>query len=49
VHRVLDILRQELDVAMALAGCCSVDEVDADLIRPTTPAAARPASSWQPT
>jgi 4-hydroxymandelate oxidase len=49
VHRVLDILRQELDVAMALAGCCSVDEVDADLIRPPTPAAARPASSWQPT
>jgi 4-hydroxymandelate oxidase len=49
VRRVLDILRQELDVAMALAGCCSVDEVDTDLIRPPTPAVARPSTRWQPT
>jgi 4-hydroxymandelate oxidase len=49
VRRVLDILRQELDVAMALAGCCSVDEIDTDLIRPPTPAVARPSTRWQPT
>ena len=49
VRRVLDILRHEFDVAMALAGCCNVDEVDADLIRPPTPAATRPTSRWQPT
>jgi 4-hydroxymandelate oxidase len=49
VRRVLDILREELDVAMALAGCCSVDEIDTDLIRPPTPAVARPGTRWQPT
>lgn len=49
VRRVLDILRQELDVAMALAGCCSVDEIDTDLIRPPIPAVARPGTRWQPT
>ena len=49
VRRVLDILREELDVAMALAGCCSVDEVDTDLIRPPTPVIGRPGSRWQPT
>ena len=49
VRRVLDILRQELDVAMALAGCRSVDEIDTDLIRPPTPAVARPSTRWQPT
>ena len=49
VRRVLDILREELDVAMALAGCCSVDEVDADLVRPPTPTVARPSTRWQPT
>ena len=49
VRDVLDIVRHEFDVAMALAGCCSVDEIDVDLIRPTTPSAARSASRWQPT
>jgi 4-hydroxymandelate oxidase len=49
VRRVLDILREELDVAMALAGCCSVDEIDTDLIRPPTPAVAQPGTRWQPT
>jgi 4-hydroxymandelate oxidase len=49
VRRVLDIMRQELDVAMALAGCCSVDEVDTDLIRPPTPVVGRPGARWQPT
>jgi 4-hydroxymandelate oxidase len=49
VRRVLDILREELDVAMALAGCCSVAEVDTDLIRPPTPVVGRPGSRWQPT
>ena len=49
VRRVLDIVRQELDVAMALAGCCSVDEVDTDLIRPPTPVIGPPTSRWQAT
>jgi 4-hydroxymandelate oxidase len=49
VRQVLEILRRELDVAMALAGCRSVDEVDIELIRPSTPAASRPPSRWQPT
>lgn len=49
VRRVLDIMRHEFEVAMALAGCCSVEEIDAELIRPSTPGAARPASRWQPT
>lgn len=34
VERVLSILRQELDVALALAGFASPDEVGADLLRP---------------
>jgi 4-hydroxymandelate oxidase len=49
VRQVLDILRRELDVAMALAGCRSVDEIDIDLIRPPMPLASRPPSRWQPT
>ncbi len=49
VRDVLDIVRHEFDVAMALAGCCSVDEIDVDLIRPATPSAARSAARWQPT
>ncbi|MFM9145832.1 MAG: alpha-hydroxy-acid oxidizing protein, partial [Phycisphaerales bacterium] len=34
VERELSILRQELDVALALAGFASPDEVGADLLRP---------------
>jgi L-lactate dehydrogenase (cytochrome)/(S)-mandelate dehydrogenase len=34
VDRVLAILRQELDVAMALTGCASVGEITADLLGP---------------
>ena len=34
VERVLSILRHELDVALALAGFASPDEVGADLLRP---------------
>ena len=34
VDRVLAILRQELDVAMALAGCASVGEITSDLLGP---------------
>lgn len=49
VGQVLDILRSELDVAMALAGCCTVDDIDVDLIRPPTPVAARRSSRWRPT
>jgi 4-hydroxymandelate oxidase len=49
VRQVLEILRRELDVAMALAGCRSVDEIDIDLIRPPMPVASRPPSRWQPT
>jgi 4-hydroxymandelate oxidase len=49
VQRVLEILRQELDVAMALAGCCNVDEIDIDLLRPSDTTTARPPSRWQPT
>jgi 4-hydroxymandelate oxidase len=37
VARVLEILRCELDVAMALCGCRSVAEIDVDLIRAPTP------------
>ena len=48
VRSVLDILRRELDVAMALAGCCNVEEIDMGLIHPPSPVAARPASRWQP-
>jgi 4-hydroxymandelate oxidase len=32
-RRVLELLRKELDVAMALAGCRTVAEVDRDLVR----------------
>ena len=48
VRSVLDILRRELDVAMALAGCCNVEEIDIGLIHPPSPVAARPAARWQP-
>jgi 4-hydroxymandelate oxidase len=34
VERVLDTLRRELDLAMALAGCASVGEVTRDLLEP---------------
>jgi 4-hydroxymandelate oxidase len=34
VERVLSILRQELDVALALSGFASPDEVGAELLRP---------------
>jgi 4-hydroxymandelate oxidase len=33
-HRVLEILRSELDLALALAGCPSVAAVDRDLVEP---------------
>ncbi len=33
VHRVLEILRFELEIAMALAGCRNVSEISGDLIR----------------
>jgi len=49
VRRVLEILRHELDVAMALAGCRCIDEIDIDLVRPPMPPASRPPSRWQPT
>jgi 4-hydroxymandelate oxidase len=43
VARVLDILRDELSLAMALAGCPSLDEVTRDLIgRSGTPDASAP-------
>jgi len=34
VRDVLELLRDELDLAMALAGCRSVDEISLDLLRP---------------
>ena len=34
VRDVLNLLRDELDVAMALAGCRSIDEISLDLLRP---------------
>jgi 4-hydroxymandelate oxidase len=34
VERVLDTLRRELDLAMALAGCASIAEVTRDLVEP---------------
>lgn len=34
VARVLEILRNELDVAMALSGCRTVAEIDSDLVHP---------------
>jgi 4-hydroxymandelate oxidase len=35
VERVLDTLRRELDLAMALAGCASIAEVTRDLVEPS--------------
>ncbi len=32
VEKTLDILREELDRAMALTGCTSVDKIDEDVI-----------------
>jgi 4-hydroxymandelate oxidase len=34
VRDVLNLLRDELDLAMALAGCRSIDEISSDLLRP---------------
>jgi isopentenyl diphosphate isomerase/L-lactate dehydrogenase-like FMN-dependent dehydrogenase len=34
VANVLDILRRELDLAMALAGCRSVGDIGPGLVRP---------------
>ena len=34
VRDVLRLLRDELDLAMALAGCRSIDEISFDLLRP---------------
>jgi 4-hydroxymandelate oxidase len=34
VGDVLDLLRDELDLAMALTGCRSIDEITSDLLRP---------------
>ncbi len=34
VRDVLELLRDELDLAMALAGCRSIDEISLDLLRP---------------
>lgn len=34
VRDVLDLLRDELDLAMALAGCRSIDEISLELLRP---------------
>jgi 4-hydroxymandelate oxidase len=31
VHRVLELLREEIDLAMALSGCASVENIDASL------------------
>jgi isopentenyl diphosphate isomerase/L-lactate dehydrogenase-like FMN-dependent dehydrogenase len=36
-RRVLELLRNELDVAMALAGCRSLAEIDRDLVRRNSP------------
>ncbi len=47
VAHVLEILRRELDVAMALAGCRSLAEIDVDLIRPPMPLHPRP-NPWRP-
>jgi 4-hydroxymandelate oxidase len=42
VRRVLELLRDELSIAMALAGACSVDSIPADLLAPAGgPTAAR--------
>jgi 4-hydroxymandelate oxidase len=34
VRDVLNLLQDELDLAMALAGCSSIDEISLDLLRP---------------
>jgi FMN-dependent dehydrogenase len=34
VRDVLNLLRDELDLAMALVGCRSIDEISLDLLRP---------------
>jgi isopentenyl diphosphate isomerase/L-lactate dehydrogenase-like FMN-dependent dehydrogenase len=34
VKRVLDILRDELALAMALAGCARLSDIDRSLVRP---------------
>jgi 4-hydroxymandelate oxidase len=34
VERVLELLRGELDTAMALCGCASISEIRGDLVRP---------------
>ena len=47
VAHVLEILRRELDVALALAGCRSLAEIDVDLIRPPMPLHPRP-DGWRP-
>jgi len=47
VARALDLLKREFDVAMALCGCKSIGEVDADLIRPPIPLPSLP-SGWRP-
>lgn len=45
VRRVLELLRHEFDIAMALAGCATLADVDRSLVAPTgqlPPASARP-------
>lgn len=32
VNKMLEILRKEVDVSMALSGCCDVEEVPRDLV-----------------
>lgn len=49
VGRVLDILRTEFDVAMALAGCRSLADIDVDLIHPPMPPASRPLAGGRET
>lgn len=36
VAHVLDMLREEFDLALALSGCLSVTEIDRDVVRPAT-------------
>jgi 4-hydroxymandelate oxidase len=47
VTHALEILRRELDVAMALTGCRTLAEIDVDLIRPPMPLHPRP-DPWRP-
>jgi 4-hydroxymandelate oxidase len=37
VRHVLDLIRNEFDVAMAIAGCRSVSEITSDLVRHRDP------------